>query len=186
MNSTAKATEKKSVEYSEKDLQQIQMRIIAHDPQALNDMYNALQQVALKTINTIAKGCKKVKEMEIETRRVKAHDAATYIIEQYIKRPLFKIDKSINGYLYKRVEHELFYVRNCDKLPVYVDEIDIYEDERKEYKFICTNIYTGEYITFETLAELRIKFDKLRISKLRELIRTGQNYKGYVFDLYEG
>ncbi|MBP5793980.1 MAG: hypothetical protein J6W46_10125, partial [Spirochaetaceae bacterium] len=47
--------------------------------------------------------------------------AATYMIEQYIKRPNFAINKNFPGYLFLRVAHELYYMRKVDKVVDFVD-----------------------------------------------------------------
>lgn len=152
---------------------------------ALNDMYTLLTTVAYKQINAISNGNVHIKQLAAEERQQKAHDAATYIIEQYIKRPDFCIKKSATGYLYKRVQWELFHVRKCDKLLKFGDPPKTAAANNLQRRYVVTDKQTGESVTYLALDQLRDRFPKLRIDKLRACIGTGEAYKGYQIQLIE-
>lgn len=95
----------------------------------LSEMYELLYKVAYKEINALSRIHKNVKEIPAEERREKAHNAAVYIIEQYLKRPDFAITTSMTGYLFKRVQHELFYHRKCDDLVLYMDSAEVMKND---------------------------------------------------------
>ena len=97
---------------------------------ALGEMYGLLRVIAYKTINKISNGDEHVKSLSASERESKAHDAATYIIEQYIKRPTFCINKSMTGYLHSRIMRELYGGRKCDKMLVFTDELPERKAER--------------------------------------------------------
>jgi hypothetical protein len=59
-------------------------------------------------------------------REEKAHNAITYIIEQYIRRADFTITDSFTAYLYLRIQHELFYRQKVDKIVSFVDIETLY------------------------------------------------------------
>ena len=91
------------------------------DKAALVRMYKRARTISMKFINALAQSNKHIGKMPYGTRKIKAEDAATYMIEQYIKRPDFAIKKNYPGYLFLRVEHELYYRRKVDKLVDFVD-----------------------------------------------------------------
>ena len=99
------------------------------DQKALAKMYRLSLQVCMKLINKIAQKNKHIRRLSADEKMEKAHDAAAYIIEQYAKRGDFVIKKNMPGYLFLRVEHELFYQRAADKI---VDFIAIEDMERLE------------------------------------------------------
>lgn len=66
--------------------------------------------------------------MSYEDKRIKAHDAATYLPAQYMKRPDFAIRKNVPGYLYLRVRRELFHRRKCDTIVDFVDFAAFYKE----------------------------------------------------------
>lgn len=88
---------------------------------ALNDIYKTGYEVAYKMINQTVCENKHVKGLSLEQRAEKAHQAITYIIEQYLKKDCFVIKTSMTAYIYLRVKHELFYKRKCDNLVQFVD-----------------------------------------------------------------
>lgn len=59
-----------------------------------------------------------------ELKEEKAHNAAAYIIEQFIKRPGFFLKKPA-AYVYLRVLHELYYRRKVDTIVMFKDSQDI-------------------------------------------------------------
>lgn len=91
------------------------------DKTALVRMYKRSKTLSLKFINAIGQQNRHVRALPYETKKIKAEDAATYIIEQYIKRPDFIITKNYPGYLFLRIAHELFYRRKVDKVVDFVD-----------------------------------------------------------------
>lgn len=154
------------------------------DAAALLEMYELLKRIAYKTINSLSMSNKYIGRLTAEERRQKAHDAATYIIEQYLKRPDFTIKDSITGYLFSRTRKELFYTRKCDTMLVYMDIPNkgaIYT----QYKFVVTDVKTHAAITYENLQALRGEFPKLRLDKLRQCINAGEMYKHYQITLLE-
>lgn len=98
--------------------------------EALIKMYEFSKTLSLKFINAIGQKNRHVKELSWEVKKIKAEDAATYMIEQYIKRPDFVITKNFPGYLFLRVAHELFYRRKVDKV---VDFVDLQKFLREGY-----------------------------------------------------
>ncbi len=97
------------------------------DKNALNSMYELGYRIALKFINAKAKKNKHIAALCINDREEKAHNAITYIIEQYIKRADFAITDSFTAYLYLRIQHELFYQRKVDKIVSFVDIETLYK-----------------------------------------------------------
>lgn len=97
------------------------------DTHALNQMYTLGYRIALKFINAKAKKNKHIAALCIDDREEKAHNAITYIIEQYIRRPDFAITDSFTAYLYLRIQHELFYQRKVDKIVSFVDIETLYK-----------------------------------------------------------
>ena len=91
------------------------------DQSALERMYKRSRTISLKFINAIGQKNRHVKALAWEAKKIKAEDAATYMIEQYIKRPDFAINKNFPGYLFLRVAHELYYLREVDKIVDFVD-----------------------------------------------------------------
>ena len=96
------------------------------DARALNQMYKLGYRIALKFINAKAKKNKHIAALCMDDREEKAHNAITYIIEQYIKRADFAITDSFTAYLYLRIQHELFYQRKVDKIVSFVDIETLY------------------------------------------------------------
>lgn len=91
------------------------------DQAALARMYKRAKTLSHKFINAIGQKNRHVMALPYETKKIKAEDAATYMIEQYIKRPDFAITKNFPGYLFLRVAHELYYMRKVDKVVDFVD-----------------------------------------------------------------
>lgn len=104
-------------------VRELQKEYSQGNDKALAEMYEILRKVALKTINTIAQKDNHVKKLSYAEKEQKAHDSTTYIIEQYIRRPDFFIKKSAVSYVYLRVKKELYYVRKCDKMLEFTDEL---------------------------------------------------------------
>ena len=73
------------------ELFDMQEKILSGDKSALSAMYKKLYEIAYKTINANSYKNEVIAGMTADERQTKAHDAATYIIEQYLKRPDFKI-----------------------------------------------------------------------------------------------
>lgn len=109
--------------------------------EALGEFYNLSAKICLKFIYKIAKENPHVRAIGYEDKRIKAHDAASYLPEQYLKKPDFAIYKNAPGYLFLRVERELFHRRKCDTIVDFVDfaafykegELDEEQDEETEW-----------------------------------------------------
>lgn len=166
------------------------------DSAALTAMYTKLFEIAYKTINACTGENELIANMTVTDRKQKAHDAATYIIEQYLKRPGFKIEKSVTGYLYRRINYELYgrFNRACDKLLIFADfskNARAWECKRKtgrqSFRYIVKDTKTGKTESYGSAAELYQdpRFKGLRKKRLAEAIRTGRKWKNYIFDLLE-
>lgn len=165
------------------EILQLQEEYIAGNKNILSSIYELLQVMAYKVINTISNSDPRVKELKAEDRRRKAHDAATYIVEQYIARPQFRMERPYK-YVKLRVLHELYYHRKCDSMLEYSDEIP----ERasgKKYSYIVENELTQASATYETLQEVMSIFPKIRKDKLRACINKGETYKRHKITVIE-
>lgn len=174
------------------ELFDMQAKILNGDKGALSAMYKKLFEIAYKTINANSHKNEKIASMTAAERAQKAHDAATYIIEQYLKRPEFRITKSMTGYLYRRVNYELYgrFNRNCDKLLIFTDFSSAPQKQNKariRYRYIVKDLKAGTSTSYESAAELYLnpEFKGLRKKRLAECIRTGRKWKNYIFDLLE-
>lgn len=160
------------------------------DGAALSAMYTKLFEIAYKTINARSCDNKVIANMTVTERKLRAHDAATYIIEQYLKRPSFEITESVTGYLYRRINYELFgrnHQRACDKILIFTDKLPAKKKTRVRYWYIVRNINDGTTQTYASAAELYLnpEFKGLRKKRLAEAIRTGRKWKYYTFDILE-
>jgi hypothetical protein len=95
------------------------------DNKILGDMYSIAKQCAF---NYIRKYCqqKGLHHLDIEE---KSHEAALFVIEQYLKKPEFKVEK-ISAYVYFGVRKTLFKNKDIEQMEVSYDEIM----EKKENK----------------------------------------------------
>ena len=177
-------------ESDEQQLFSLQSRLKNGDAQAMAEMYEKLVAIAYKTINKQSNSFAKIKALSADERKQKAHDAATYIIEQYLKRPAFEITNSITGYLYTRIKWELYgngHQNKRDQMVVYTDKLPKRNIARIKYKYLVKDVITGKEATYESVAELYLNpaFKGLRKKRLVESIRTGRKWKNYIFDLLE-
>ncbi len=140
------------------------------DDKALDKMYTLSMTIAGKFINQFVNKNKKVKHLSTYDRESKAQNAASYLIEQFIKRPKFAIRKSVTAYLWLRVEKELFYHRKVDGIVDFttMDKFIKEGSEDKEYEKILGDIQMKKYIAtsakgkvknFETQQELKAYFE---------------------------
>lgn len=171
-------------------LLELQAKIKNGDNAALSVMYKKLYEIAYKTINNRSRKNEIIAGMTAAERQQKAHDAVTYIIEQYLKRPDFEITESVTGYLYRRVCYELYGRMNraCDKMLIYTDFSKTPQTKTKtRYRYIVKDTASGKTETYESAAELYLNpaFEKLRKKQLAECIKTGCTWKHYIFDLLE-
>ena len=157
--------------------------------EALVGMYEILRTIAAKYINTIAKKNKRVENLSQFDKECKAANAATYMVEQFILRPDFVITSSFTGYLYLRVEYELYYHRKVDGIVDFVDinrffkegtepEIDSDEfikkwEEQEEMKRYIAIGEDGENKIFESQAALRAHFC-IGAERLYEVLERGK------------
>lgn len=158
--------------------------------QALAGMYKKLYEVAYKIINNRSRTNGRIAALSATERQQKAHDAATYIIEQYLKRPAFVITDSMTGYLYTRINWELYgkdHQYKRDQMVVYTDTLPERNGARIKYKYIVRDVITGIDKTYESVAELYLnpEFKTLRKKRLVESIRTGRKWKNYTFEILE-
>ncbi len=177
-------------ETDNQQLLNIQYEFKKGDAQALGRMYKKLYEVAYKTINNRSCTDTKIAALAAKERQQKAHDAATYIIEQYLKRPAFVITDSITGYLYTRINWELYgkdHQNKRDQMVIYTDELPEKKSGKIKYKYLVRNIATKQTAVYESAAELYLNpaFKGLRKKRLAEAIRTGRKWKNYIFDLLE-
>ena len=177
-------------ESDDQQLFNLQSRLKNGDAQAMAEMYEKLVTVAYKTINSRSNSNAKIKALSADERKQKAHDAATYIIEQYLKRPAFVITDSITGYLYTRINWELYgkdHQYKRDQMVVYTDKLPERNGARIKYKYLVKDVITGKDTTYESAAELYLNpaFKGLRKKRLVESIRTGRKWKNYIFDILE-
>ena len=140
------------------------------DEEALDKMYTLSKTIAGKFINQFVNKNKKVKYLSAFDKESKAQNAASYLIEQFIKRPKFAIRKSVTAYLWLRVEKELFYHRKVDGI-VDFTTLDNFIKEGSEdaaYEKILGEIEMKKYIAtskngkvknFETQQECKAYFE---------------------------
>jgi hypothetical protein len=105
--------------------------VINHDKTALNRMYTKGLEIAKKFINTIAKKNKHIAHLSPEEKEAKAHNAIVYMIERYMTVRRFGIKKSFTGYLFLRVEHELFYQTKVDNIVQFVDLTELLSEAER-------------------------------------------------------
>lgn len=177
-------------ESDEQQLFSLQSRFKNGDAQAMAEMYEKLVTIAYKTINNQSNSNAKIKALSADERKQKAHDAATYIIEQYLKRPAFVITNSITGYLYTRIKWELYgkdHQYKRDQMVVYTDKLPERNSARVKYKYLVKDVITGIETIYDSAAELYINpaFKRLKKKRLVESILTGRKWKNYIFDLLE-
>lgn len=177
-------------ESDEQQLFNLQSRLKNGDARAMAEMYEKLVTIAYKTINSRSCSNAKIKALSADERKQKAHDAATYIIEQYLKRPAFVITESVTGYLYTRINWELYgkdHQYKRDQMVIYTDKLPERNGARVKYKYLVKDVITGIDTTYESVAELYLNpaFKGLRKKRLVESIRTGRKWKNYIFDLLE-
>ena len=157
--------------------------------EALRPMFEILKTIAAKYINTIARKNKRVKNLSQFDKECKAANAATYIVEQLILRPDFVITSSFTGYLYLRVEFEVFYHRKVDKIVDFVDLdkffkegtepeaqeqdlIEKWEEHQAMEKYIAIGD-SGDNKTFSNQADVLAHFC-ISKEKLEEAIEKGR------------
>ena len=159
------------------------------DQNALNSMYTLGYKIALKYISNKAQKNRHIAELCRSDKEEKAHNAATYIVEQYLKRPGFVIKNSMTGYLYKRVQFELYgkNMRHCDQMLIFYGDVPASKEAKKKYYYIVKDKNTGKSETFESYEEMHLdpRFKTLRKKRLVEGIRYGKTWKNYNFDILE-
>lgn len=155
----------------------------------LGEMYKLLYEIAYKNINKLSEQSQKIKNMDAAERMEKAHNAATYIVEQYLKRPDFAIKNSMTGYLYKRVQFELYgkNTRHCDKMLIFYGDVPASKEAKKKFYYIVKDNDTGKSETFGSFEEMHLdpRYKTLRKKRFVEGIRYGKTWKNYSFDILE-
>lgn len=140
------------------------------DVKALEKMYVLSKEIAGKYINQFSEKNKKIKMLSCDDREIKAHNATTYMIEQFIKRPNFIIKKSVTAYLWLRVEQELFYHRKVDSIIEFGDLRNLkigWNDDNfskdviggEEMKSYIAMNKKGKVKRFDTQKELKFYFN---------------------------
>ena len=167
----------------------LQLKYKVNGGKYLGEMYKLLYEIAYKNINKLSEQSQKIKNMDAAERMEKAHNAATYIVEQYLKRPDFVIKNSMTGYLFKRVQFELYgkNMRHCDQMLIFYGEVPASKEAKKKYYYIVKDKNTGKSETFESYEEMHLdpRFRTLRKKRLVEGIRYGKTWKNYNFDILE-
>ena len=155
----------------------------------LGDMYKLLFEIAYKNINKLSEQSQKIKNMDAAERMEKAHNAASYIVEQYLKRPDFVIKNSMTGYLFKRVQFELYgkNTRHCDQMLIFYGDVPASKEAKKKYYYIVKDNNTGKSEAFESYEEMHLdpRFKTLRKKRFVDGIRYGKTWKNYSFDILE-
>ena len=167
----------------------LQLKYKVNGGKYLGEMYKLLYEIAYKNINKLSEQSQKIKNMDAAERMEKAHNAATYIVEQYLKRPDFVIKNSMTGYLFKRVQFELYgkNMRHCDQMLIFYGDVPASKEAKKKYYYIVKDKNTGKSETFESYEEMHLdpRFKTLRKKRLVEGIRYGKTWKNYNFDILE-
>ena len=167
----------------------LQLKYKLNGDKYLGDMYKLLYEIAYKNINKLSEQSQKIKNMDAAERMEKAHNAASYIVEQYLKRPDFVIKNSMTGYLFKRVQFELYGKnrRHCDKMLIFYGDVPASKEAKKKYYYIVKDNDTGKRETFESFEEMHMdpRFKTLRKKRFVEGVRYGKKWKNYLFDLLE-
>lgn len=88
---------------------------------ALDSFYRLGKEVCSKFISVETAKNRKYKHLSMEERREKAEDAITYVVSALIRKKRWFIKKSVTGYLFLRVQHELKYKRKVDDIVDFVD-----------------------------------------------------------------
>lgn len=96
--------------------------------EALTEIYELSCEICGKYISKETNRNRHIKNMDLDERSDKAKDAATYIVEQLLKRPDFQINKSFTGYLFLRVMKELYYQRKVDTIVDFVDLDEFFKE----------------------------------------------------------
>ena len=167
----------------------LQLKYKVNGGKYLGEMYKLLFEIAYKNINKLSKQSQKIKNMDAAERMEKAHNAATYIVEQYLKRPDFVIKNSMTGYLFKRVQFELYGKnrRQCDRMLIFYGDVPASKEAKKKYYYIVKDNDTGKSETFESYEEMHLdpRFKTLRKKRFVEGVRYGKKWKNYIFELLE-
>lgn len=167
----------------------LQLKYKVNGGKYLGEMYKLLYEIAYKNINKLSEQSQNIKNMDAAERMEKAHNAATYIVEQYLKRPDFVIKNSMTGYLFKRVQFELYgkNTRHCDKMLIFYGDVPASKEAKKKFYYIVKDNDTGKSETFESFEEMHLdpRFKTLRKKRFVEGIRYGKTWKNYSFDLLE-
>lgn len=167
----------------------LQLKYKVNGGKYLGEMYKLLYEIAYKTINKLSEKSQKIKNMDAAERMEKAHNAATYVVEQYLKRPDFAIKNSMTGYLYKRVQFELYgkNTRHCDKMLIFYGDVPASKEAKKKYYYIVKDNNTGKSEAFESFEEMHLdpRFKTLRKKRFVDGIRYGKIWKNYIFDILE-
>lgn len=101
------------------------------DPAALTRMYQISLDVCSAYIGEIAKANQHVLSLPFSKKKEKAHDAATYLPARYLKKKDFVIKTSFTGYLFLRVQYEVYKdkKRKVDQIVDFVDFDEFFKED---------------------------------------------------------
>lgn len=106
----------------------LQYRYRHGEMEALGQIYEMGAIICHKLINKEAKKNRHIKMLGENEKIEKANDAVNYIVMQFLKKKDWYIKKSFTGYLYLRVQKELYSRRECDKIVDFVDMEEFYKE----------------------------------------------------------
>lgn len=107
---------------------------INNNKNALSKMYILSLPIAGKFITDKVKTSRNLRNLSMEEREEKAHNAATYVVESFLLDEDFFIKKSFTGVIYLRVLHELFYKTKASVNISFVDDKTLNTILIEEYK----------------------------------------------------
>lgn len=120
------------------------------DTAALEKFYKLLKKIAYKLINAETNRNKHIRGLPTEERKIKSHNAAMYMIEQLLSRQYFyfgQIDPKTGkrqkptGYLFLRVQHELYYETAAEKIQDFVDLGLFFKEGTEDEAFYDPELY---------------------------------------------
>lgn len=119
---------------------------------ALGKFYDLLAEIGYKMVNLETYRNKHIRGMPSVERQRKAHDAATYMVEQlltrtgeffYFGKPDPKTGKpqKPTGYLWLRVFHEIYYQSATDKIQDFVDLSLFFKEGTEDEAYLDPELY---------------------------------------------
>ena len=128
------------------------------DQKALERMYRIAVVIAAKYISTMGQNNWKIRSLDEVQKEEKAHQAVTYMISIYLRKPRWAINDSWTGYLWRAVQKQLLGHRKVDGIVDFVDMDEFYKErddelaeelqngvENGNYEHIYRQIYDNSY-----------------------------------------